>query len=79
MLNPLIDNSIIIILYTEYTDQVNPGERYDPLLMSPVKSTSTVVDEGEDTRFKEGLSLDTIETWIVYVCHSEGGWARQKI
>ena len=25
---------------------------------------------------KEGLlSLETIETWIVYVCHSEGEWA----
>jgi hypothetical protein len=22
------------------------------------------------------LSLETIETWIVYVCHSEGEWAR---
>jgi hypothetical protein len=29
---------------------------------------------------KEGfLSLETIETWIVYVCNSEGEWARQKI
>jgi hypothetical protein len=29
---------------------------------------------------KEGfLSLETIETWIVYVCHSEGEWVRQKI
>jgi hypothetical protein len=29
---------------------------------------------------KEGfLSLDTIETWIVYVCHSEGERARQNI
>ena len=28
---------------------------------------------------KEGLlSLETIETWIVYVCHSEGEWARQN-
>ena len=25
------------------------------------------------------LSLETTETWIVYVCHSEGQWARQKI
>ena len=25
------------------------------------------------------LSLETIETWIVYVCHSEGEWARQKM
>jgi hypothetical protein len=25
------------------------------------------------------LSLEMIETWIVYVCHSEGEWARQKI
>jgi hypothetical protein len=21
----------------------------------------------------------SLETWIVYVCHSEGEWARQKI
>jgi hypothetical protein len=25
------------------------------------------------------LSLKTTETWIVYVCHSEGEWARQNI
>jgi hypothetical protein len=25
------------------------------------------------------LSLQKIERWIVYVCHSEGGWARQNI
>jgi hypothetical protein len=25
------------------------------------------------------LSLETIETWIVNVCHSEGEWGRQKI
>ena len=25
------------------------------------------------------LILETIESWIVYVCHSEGEWARQKI
>jgi hypothetical protein len=31
-------------------------------------------------RVKEGfLSLGTIETWIVCVCHPEGEWARQKI
>uniref|UniRef100_A0A4W5QIJ2 Kinesin family member 3A n=1 Tax=Hucho hucho TaxID=62062 RepID=A0A4W5QIJ2_9TELE len=24
------------------------------------------------------LSLQTIETWIVYVCHSDGVWARQR-
>jgi hypothetical protein len=29
---------------------------------------------------KEGfLILETIEKWIVYVCNSEGDWARQKI
>ena len=29
---------------------------------------------------KEGfLSLENIETWIVYVCHSEGEWAIQNI
>ena len=54
-----------------------PGESYDPLLMSPVKSTSISVDEGE---VKEGvLSLETVELWSVYVCHSEGEWARQQI
>jgi hypothetical protein len=31
------------------TDQMNPGENYDPLLMSLVKSTSISVDEGEET------------------------------
>jgi hypothetical protein len=25
------------------------------------------------------LSLETIETWTVYVCHSVGEWARQNI
>jgi hypothetical protein len=29
---------------------------------------------------KEGhLTLATTETWIVYVCHSEGEWATQKM
>jgi hypothetical protein len=29
---------------------------------------------------KEGfLSLEKIETWIVFVCHSEGEWARHEI
>ena len=54
---------------------MNPGESYDPLLMSPVQSTSISVDEGEE---KDFLSLETIETWIVYVNHSEGEWARQS-
>ena len=31
------------------TDQMNPGDSYDPLLMSLVKSTSIRVDEGEET------------------------------
>ena len=43
------------------SDQVIPGQSYDPLLMSPVKSSSISVDEREETT----------ETWIVYVCHSE--------
>jgi hypothetical protein len=34
------------VLSMTQTDQVNPGERYDPLLMLPVKSTSIRVDEG---------------------------------
>jgi hypothetical protein len=43
--------------------------------MSPVNSTSISVDEG-GRQVKEGfLSLDTVETWIVYVCHSEAKWA----
>jgi hypothetical protein len=25
------------------------------------------------------LSLETIETWIVYVCHSEGEWVRLNL
>ena len=33
------------------TDQGNPGESYDPLLMSPVKSTSISVDEREETGY----------------------------
>ena len=46
-------------------------------MMSLVKYTSISVDEGKET---EGfLSLESNETWIVYVCHSEGEWARQKI
>jgi hypothetical protein len=29
---------------------------------------------------KEGfLSFEAIETWVVYDCHSEREWARQKI
>jgi hypothetical protein len=44
------------------------GESYDSLLMSLVKCISISV-EGEET----------IETWIVYLCHSEGEWARQKM
>jgi hypothetical protein len=45
---------------------VNPGETYDPLLiLNPFQT----VDEGF-------LSL---ETWIVFVCHSEGEWARQYL
>jgi hypothetical protein len=44
------------------SDQVIPGQSYDPLLMSPVKSSSISVDEREEST----------ETWIVYVCNS--GW-----
>jgi hypothetical protein len=41
---------------------VNPGENYDPLLMSLVKSISVMVRR----QVKDGfLSLETIETWIV--------------
>ena len=31
------------------SNQVNPGESYDPLLMALVKSTSISVDEGDET------------------------------
>ena len=59
---------------------MNPGESCDPLLMSLVEFTSISLEEGEERQVKEGfLSLETIETWIVYVGHSEGEWARQKI
>ena len=37
------------VLSMTQTDQVNPGEVHDPLLMSPVKSTSISVDEGKQT------------------------------
>jgi hypothetical protein len=58
------------------TDQVNPGESYDPLLMSPVKPTSISADERGRRRVKEGFISP--ETWIVYVCHSEGEWEKRK-
>ena len=49
------------------------GESYDPLL-NPLQS----VQMKGRTQVKEGfLSLET--TCIVYVYHSEGEWARQKI
>ena len=58
---------------------MNPGESYDPFLMSPVKSTSISVDESGKRQVKEGFfAIETIETWIVYVCHSEGELARQN-
>ena len=44
---------------------------------SPFKSYLSIVWR---RHVKEGfVSLETIQTWIVYVCHSEGKWARQKI
>jgi hypothetical protein len=47
-------------------------------LISPVKSTSR--GGFNPLRVKEGfLSLETTDTGIVYVCHSEGEWARQNI
>jgi hypothetical protein len=55
---------------------VNPCGSYDPFWMSPVKSNVISIDEGVETEIF--LSLETIEIWIVYVCHSEGEWARQK-
>jgi hypothetical protein len=27
---------------------------------------------------EEFLNLEKIKTWIVYVCHSDGEWARPK-
>jgi hypothetical protein len=48
--------------------------------MSLVKSSGDSVEMKRRTQAKEGfLGLETIETWIVYVCHSEGEWARQNI
>ena len=48
------------------------------MLMSPVKFTSISLDEG-GSQVKEGfLSLESIEIWIVYACHSEGECAGQK-
>ena len=37
------------MLFPWQIDAVNPAESYDPLLMSPVKSTSISVDEGGET------------------------------
>ena len=34
---------------------------------------------GGDSLKKDFQSLERIETWIVYVYHSEGEWARQNI
>jgi hypothetical protein len=48
------------------TDQVDPGQNYEPLLMSLVKSTSNRVDKGEERLMKD-------------VCLSEGEWTRQNI
>ena len=57
---------------------MNPGESYNPLLMSLVKLQSVKMKGRRQV--KEGfLSLETIETWIVYVCHSEDEWARKNI
>ena len=47
---------------------MNPGERYDPLL---TERWTQVIKEG-------CLRLETIETWIVYMCHSEGEWGKTK-
>jgi hypothetical protein len=58
---------------------VNPGESYDPLLMSLVKSTSIRIAEEETGYIFFSFNLEAIETWIVYVCHSEGEWVKQHI
>jgi hypothetical protein len=47
--------------------------------MSLVKSTSITVDERTRQAKDECLSLETIEKWMMYVCHLEGEWARQNI
>jgi hypothetical protein len=60
----------------EQTDQVNLGESYGPLLKWIERVTSIIVDEGEETGQR---IIETVETWIVYVCHTEGDWARQKM
>ena len=45
-------------------------------LLNPLQS---VWMKGRRQVEKGLLSLETIESWIVYVCHSEGEWARHKI
>ena len=52
------------------------GESY-ALLMPLVHSTSISVDEGEKTG--KTMIFKPIETWIVYLCHSEGECTRQKV
>jgi hypothetical protein len=48
--------------------------------MSPVKTTSISVDEVEEMDLKKDLQASRkLRHGIVYVCHSEGEWARQKI
>ena len=47
-------------------------------LLNPLQSESLQMNERRQV--KEGfLSLDNFETRIVYMCHAEGEWARQKI
>jgi hypothetical protein len=50
-----------------------PGESYDPLLMSRVKSTSTIVYEGEETGERRIVKpWDTVD--IHFVCVPFRGW-----
>jgi hypothetical protein len=44
--------------------------------MSPVQLISMYIKGRRE--IKEG-HLETIKTWIMYVCKSEGEWARQTI
>jgi hypothetical protein len=48
----LLVEECVLAVSSEYTTlrtPARPGESYDPLLMSLVKSTSISVDEGEET------------------------------
>ena len=51
--------SVTPALFMTTTDQVNPGESYDLLLMSLVKSTLVyfAIEKAHDTMWREGLLI----------------------